>query len=47
MVIDKGQNKCDQMVRVFFNIWQLATMKISAIMYQICQRRLNILPDKK
>ena len=29
--------QCDQMVRLFFNIWQFATLKISPIMSQICQ----------
>ena len=39
--------QCDQMVRLFFNIWQSATMKIIPIMYRICKSRLNILPNKK
>ena len=30
-------NQCDQMVRLFFNIWPFAAMKISPIMSQICQ----------
>ena len=39
--------KCDQMVRSFLNIWPFATLKISPTMSQICQSRLNILPNKK
>ena len=31
--------QCDQMVPLLFNIWTSATMKISLIMYQICQIR--------
>ena len=42
-----SQQQCDQMVRLFFNIWQLATMKISPIMHQIGQSRLNIWPKRK
>ena len=37
----------DQMVRLFFNVWPFATLKISPIMSQICQSRLSILPNKK
>ena len=40
-------SKCDQMVRLFFNIWPFATMKISPIMSQICQSQLSILPNNK
>ena len=29
--------QCDQMVRLFFNIWPFATMKICPLMSQICQ----------
>ena len=32
---------------LFFKIWPLATIKISQIMYQICQNRLHILPNNK
>ena len=39
--------QCYQKVIVFFNIWPLAMTKISPIMIQICQSRLNILPNKK
>ena len=39
--------QCDQMVRLFFNIWSFAPMKISPIASQICQNRLSILPNKK
>ena len=42
-----GGKQCDQMVRLFFNIWPFATMKISPIMSQICQSKLSILPNKK
>ena len=38
--------QCDQMVRLFFNIWPFETMKISPIMSQICPSRLSILPNK-
>ena len=41
-----GLNQCDQMVRLIFNIWPFANMKISSIMAQICQSQLSILPDK-
>ena len=34
------------MVR-FFNIWPLATMKVSPIMDHICRSRFNILPNGK
>ena len=49
--VSKGQCplpgcQCDQMVRLYFNIWTFATMKTSPIMSQICQSRLNILPNK-
>ena len=40
-------NQCDQMVRLFFNIWPFATMKISPIRSQFCQSRHSILPNKK
>ena len=36
-----AQEQCDQMVRLFFKIWPLATIKISPIMYQIFQSRLK------
>ena len=39
--------QCDQMIRLFFNNWPYAAMKISLIMSQICQSRLSILPNKK
>ena len=39
--------QCDQMVRLFFNIWPFPTMQISPIMSQVCQSRLSILPNKK
>ena len=39
--------QCDQMVRLFYNIWPFAPMKISPTMSQICQSRLSILPNKK
>ena len=42
-----GGKQCDQMVRLFFNIWPFATMKISPIMSQICQSKLSILPNKE
>ena len=31
--------QCDQIVRLFFNIWPFASMKISPIMSQICPKR--------
>ena len=41
------QEQCDQMVRLFFNIWPFAIVKISPIMSQICQSQLSILPNMK
>ena len=43
--VDRGQ--CDQMVRLFFNIWSFATKKFSPIMSQIGQSMLSILPNMK
>ena len=43
----KINRRCDQMVRLFFNIWPFETMKISPIMSQIYQSRLSIFPNKK
>ena len=43
---NKASVQCDQMVRLFFNIWPFARMQISPIMSQICQIRLSILPNK-
>ena len=40
-------NQCDQMVRLFFNIWPFEAMKISQIMSHICQSMRSILPNKK
>ena len=42
-----GHRQCDQIVRLFLNIWPFATITISLIMSQICQSRLSILPNKK
>ena len=42
-----GAIQCDQMVRLFFKNWPLSTIKINPIMNQICQSRLNTLPNKK
>ena len=39
------REQCDQTVRLSFNIWPLPTMKISPTQLQICQSRLNILPN--
>ena len=39
--------QCDQMVRLFLNIWPFAIVKISPIMSQICQSQLSILPNMK
>ena len=39
--------QCDQKVRLFFNIWPFAKMKIGPIIYQIRQSRLNILTNEK
>ena len=39
--------QCYQMVKLCFNIWPFATMKISPGMQQICQTMLNILSNKK
>ena len=35
------------MVRLFYNIWPFATIKISPIMAQFCQNRLSILANRK
>ena len=35
-------NQCDQMVRLFFNIWPFAAMKISPIISQMCKSMLII-----
>ena len=40
-------NQCGQMLRLFFNIWPFAIMKISPIMPKICPRQLSILPNNK
>ena len=40
-------HQCDQMVRLFFSAWSFETTKIGPIMSQICQSRLNVLPNKK
>ena len=42
-----GQNQCDQMVRLFFNMWPFATLKIIPMMAQIFLRRLVIFPNQK
>ena len=39
--------QCDLMVRLIFNIWPFATMKISPKIPQISQSQLSILPNKK
>ena len=39
--------QCDQLVRLLFQIWPFAAMKINTIMSQICQSRHSILPNKK
>ena len=40
-------DQCDQMIRLFFNIWPFATTKISQEMIQICQSRFSILSNNK
>ena len=47
MLVCVCSRQCDQMDRLFFNIWPFATMKISPKMSQIYQSRLSILPNKK
>ena len=42
-----NEDQCGQMVRLFFNIWPLATMKMRPIMSQICQSKHSILRNKK
>ena len=42
-----SSKQCDQMVRLFFNIWPLATMKMCQILFQICQSRPIILQNMK
>ena len=39
--------QCDQMVRLFFHIWPFEAMKISPIMWHICQSMLSNSPNKK
>ena len=36
------RHQCDQMVRLFFNIWPFAAMKISPIISQMCKSMLII-----
>ena len=43
----RKQEQCDQMVKLCFNIWPNATMKISPVMQKICQSKMDILPKKK
>ena len=40
------QLQCDQIIRLFFNIWPFAAMIISPIMSQIGQIRLSIFQIK-
>ena len=47
MRLKKHRSQCDQMIRLFFNIWLFATTKICPIMSQVCQSSLSILPNKK
>ena len=42
-----NEDQCGQMVRLFVNIWSLATMKMRPIMSQICQSKHSILRNKK
>ena len=42
-----GGDQCDQLVKLCFNIWPLATMKIRPVMLQIYQSGFTILPNKK
>ena len=46
VLLNFNSSQCDQMVRLFLNIWPFATLKISPTMSQICQSRLSILPNK-
>ena len=39
--------QCDQIARLFFNIWPFTSMKIWPKVYKICQSRFNILPNSK
>ena len=43
----KRWSQCDQMVRLFFHIWPFEAMKISPIMWHICQSMLSNSPNKK
>ena len=45
--LGSSADQCDQMVRLFFNIWTFAIMKISQIISQIWQSQLSILPKMK
>ena len=42
-----NNNNCDQLIRLFFNIWLFTTMKICPIAQQICQIKLKIFPNTK
>ena len=39
-------NQCDQMGRLFFDIWLFTTMKLCSIAFP-CQNRFKILPNTK
>ena len=47
LALAKDAEQCDQIDKLFFNIWPFAVMKISTIMSQICKSMLSILPNKK
>ena len=42
-----GGGQCDQMVRLFFDIWPFGTMKVSPTLSQFFQSSLSILPNMK
>ena len=38
-------NQCDQMARLYFNIWPFKSAKICPMVYEFCQSRSKILPN--
>ena len=39
--------QCDQMARLFINIWQFTIIEIYPIAYNCCQSRIKVLPNTK
>ena len=42
-----AQDQCDQMARLFFNIWPFTWTEICPMGYKICQSSSKILPNSK